>query len=118
RRCTTTSGGCAAAADRNSPGTRRLPPRAARGMFRAIMRAPTLYACAAAAAAIGAALALVPAGEARVGEAVEPTVEETAAAVRHYQTLCLPCHGSAGAGDGPAAPWLWPRPRDFTRAEY
>jgi mono/diheme cytochrome c family protein len=89
-------------------------------MFPAIMRAPTLIACAAAAAAaIGAALVLVPAaGEAQVGEAVEPTVEETAAAVRHYQTLCLPCHGTAGAGDGPAAPWLWPRPRDFTRAEY
>lgn len=35
-----------------------------------------------------------------------------------YDRYCLPCHGSAGDGKGPAAPWLWPRPRDFTRGEY
>jgi hypothetical protein len=34
-----------------------------------------------------------------------------------YDRFCLPCHGSAGDGRGPAAPWLWPRPRDFTRGE-
>lgn len=35
-----------------------------------------------------------------------------------YDRYCLACHGTAGDGRGPAAPWLWPRPRDFTRGEY
>lgn len=30
-----------------------------------------------------------------------------------YDRLCLACHGRAGDGAGPAAPWLWPRPRDL-----
>src|SRR5688572_27557241 len=34
-----------------------------------------------------------------------------------YDRYCLACHGGAGDGRGPAAPWLWPRPRDFTRGE-
>ena len=42
----------------------------------------------------------------------------SAGAETNYRRLCLPCHGSTGAGDGPAAPWLWPRPRDFTKAQY
>jgi mono/diheme cytochrome c family protein len=41
------------------------------------------------------------------------TVDTEAAAL--YDRLCLPCHGAAGDGRGPAAPWLWPRPRDFRR---
>lgn len=43
------------------------------------------------------------------------TTDPTAAAL--YDRFCLACHGSAGDGNGPAAPWLWPRPRDFTRGE-
>lgn len=35
-----------------------------------------------------------------------------------YDRFCLACHGTHGDGQGPAAPWLWPRPRDFTRGEY
>jgi mono/diheme cytochrome c family protein len=35
-----------------------------------------------------------------------------------YDRFCVACHGAAGDGGGPAAPWLWPRPRDFTRAAY
>ncbi len=35
-----------------------------------------------------------------------------------YDRYCLPCHGVAGDGLGPAAAWLWPRPRDFTKATY
>lgn len=35
-----------------------------------------------------------------------------------YDRLCSPCHGQAGDGAGPAAPWLWPPPRDFTTGEY
>jgi len=32
-----------------------------------------------------------------------------------YQLRCAICHGEKGAGDGPAAEFLDPRPRDFTR---
>ncbi|MFZ2651025.1 MAG: c-type cytochrome [Burkholderiaceae bacterium] len=32
-----------------------------------------------------------------------------------YQFHCAVCHGEKGAGDGPAAEFLSPRPRDFTR---
>jgi mono/diheme cytochrome c family protein len=39
-------------------------------------------------------------------------------AVTLYDRYCLACHGTQGDGQGPAAPWLWPRPRDFTRGEY
>ena len=31
-----------------------------------------------------------------------------------YQLRCAVCHGETGAGDGPAAEFLYPRPRDFT----
>lgn len=35
-----------------------------------------------------------------------------------YDRFCLPCHGAAGDGAGPAAPWLWPPPRDFSRGQF
>ena len=31
-----------------------------------------------------------------------------------YQLRCSVCHGETGAGDGPAADFVYPRPRDFT----
>ena len=31
-----------------------------------------------------------------------------------YEFRCAVCHGTEGAGDGPAADYLYPRPRDFT----
>ncbi len=31
-----------------------------------------------------------------------------------YQFRCAVCHGEEGAGDGPAADYLYPRPRDFS----
>jgi mono/diheme cytochrome c family protein len=34
-----------------------------------------------------------------------------------YERLCLPCHGVRGDGRGPAAPYVWPAPRAFTRGE-
>jgi mono/diheme cytochrome c family protein len=37
---------------------------------------------------------------------------------RLYARYCLACHGATGDGGGPAAPWLLPRPRDFTRGEF
>jgi mono/diheme cytochrome c family protein len=42
----------------------------------------------------------------------------TAHASPLYERLCAPCHGLAGDGQGPAAPWLWPKPRDFTSGRY
>ena len=35
-----------------------------------------------------------------------------------YDGLCSPCHGGAGDGNGPAARWLDPAPRDFTRGVF
>jgi DMSO reductase family type II enzyme heme b subunit len=35
-----------------------------------------------------------------------------------YQRKCALCHGEAGDGQGPAAPLLDPRPRDFTKGKY
>ncbi|MDQ3698783.1 MAG: c-type cytochrome [Gemmatimonadota bacterium] len=35
-----------------------------------------------------------------------------------YDKWCAGCHGDAGAGDGDAAAYMLPRPRDFTRGVY
>ena len=35
-----------------------------------------------------------------------------------YDRWCAECHGETGAGDGSAAAWMLPRPRDFTTANY
>ena len=35
-----------------------------------------------------------------------------------YGRRCLPCHGLNGAGEGPAADTMNPRPRDFTRGLF
>jgi cbb3-type cytochrome c oxidase subunit III len=35
-----------------------------------------------------------------------------------YQKHCVECHGKTGRGDGPASPFLTPRPRDFTFGKY
>jgi mono/diheme cytochrome c family protein len=35
-----------------------------------------------------------------------------------YDQWCAGCHGETGAGDGEAAAFMLPRPRDFTRAVY
>ena len=37
---------------------------------------------------------------------------------RIYQTRCAECHGDSGRGDGSAAIFLMPRPRDFEAAKY
>lgn len=45
-----------------------------------------------------------------------------AAVVKHgrdvYVRNCMHCHGYYGRGDGPTAPFLNPRPRDFSRKGY
>lgn len=74
-------------------------------------RSPTgLAAFAAGAAAMCGALSVrattsPPAAPAPGGQAV-------------YERHCASCHGPAGRGDGPAAPFLTPRPRDFTLGRY
>ena len=35
-----------------------------------------------------------------------------------YERRCMPCHGEHGAGDGPAADVMDPRPRDFTKGLF
>ena len=35
-----------------------------------------------------------------------------------YDRWCSECHGAEGRGDGPAASYMLPRPRDFTQARY
>jgi mono/diheme cytochrome c family protein len=35
-----------------------------------------------------------------------------------YDKWCAGCHGDTGAGDGPAALYMLPRPRDFTKGVY
>ncbi|MBA3904770.1 MAG: hypothetical protein C0522_14045, partial [Rhodocyclaceae bacterium] len=35
-----------------------------------------------------------------------------------YQRWCTQCHGDEGKGDGPAAEFVYPRPRDFTLAMF
>ncbi|MQA90463.1 MAG: c-type cytochrome [Gemmatimonas sp.] len=35
-----------------------------------------------------------------------------------YDRWCSSCHGAEGRGDGPAAAYMLPRPRDFTRGIY
>src|SRR5262249_21680066 len=35
-----------------------------------------------------------------------------------FDARCVECHGDAGKGDGPAAAFLSPRPRDFTTGKY
>jgi DMSO reductase family type II enzyme heme b subunit len=73
-------------------------------------RAAALSASAAAAAILAAAAASQP------RRANPQTEAETGRAV--YQKWCAGCHGDQGRGDGPAAAYLLPRPRDFTRALY
>ena len=35
-----------------------------------------------------------------------------------YDKWCAECHGANGAGDGSAATYMLPRPRDFTKGVY
>src|SRR5579862_10047255 len=35
-----------------------------------------------------------------------------------YKRFCIGCHGPAGDGNGENAPWIDPKPRDFTSATF
>lgn len=47
-----------------------------------------------------------------------PSAEMVEAGKRVYFTKCVWCHGVDGAGDGPAADRLWPRPRNFNQGTF
>jgi mono/diheme cytochrome c family protein len=46
---------------------------------------------------------------------VEPNLLRGAAV---YQARCAACHGSTGDGNGPAAAFMYPRPRDYRRGVF
>jgi mono/diheme cytochrome c family protein len=46
------------------------------------------------------------------------TEEQRAAGELVYRKYCAQCHGDDGAGEGIAAPYLRPAPRDFTSGKY
>jgi len=48
----------------------------------------------------------------------KPPAEMIEAGKRVYFTKCVWCHGVDGAGDGPAADRLWPRPRNFNQGTF
>ena len=47
-----------------------------------------------------------------------PVTEDRSAGKALYARYCTQCHGDEGKGDGPAADFVYPRPRDFTLALY
>lgn len=48
----------------------------------------------------------------------ESPAEMIEAGKRVYFTKCVWCHGVDGAGDGPGADRLWPRPRNFNQGTF
>ncbi len=48
----------------------------------------------------------------------DPATVDVAAGRAIYEERCWFCHGEEGDGRGPVAPYLWPRPRDFTMGSY
>ena len=65
-----------------------------------------------------AADAALPAGFKMGALAPEPSAEMIEAGKRVYFTKCVWCHGVDGAGDGPGADRLWPRPRNFNQGTF
>lgn len=60
----------------------------------------------------------LPAGFKKGELAPPPSPEMIEAGKRVYFTKCVWCHGVDGAGDGPAADRLWPRPRNFNQGTF
>jgi len=60
----------------------------------------------------------VPEGFTKGELAPEPKAEMIEAGKRVYFTKCVWCHGVDGAGDGPGADRLWPRPRNFNQGTF
>src|SRR6266571_4265741 len=66
---------------------------------------------------LGIAL-LVAAGSVPLPSPFSLAAQDTTAGKKVYVKWCAGCHGDGGAGDGPAASHMLPRPRDFTGAIY
>lgn len=64
------------------------------------------------------AFLLVVFGGGAVFLASRATVETQPRGQSVYDAHCVECHGASGKGDGPAAAYLVPRPRDFTSGKY
>ena len=65
--------------------------------------------------ALAVALALPSfAQEAHVGKLTGHAAEGK----KHYRRFCVGCHGPLGDGNGENAPWIDPKPRDFTAATF
>lgn len=64
------------------------------------------------------ALALAGALLATSRAAAAPAPSEPGLGKRVYDTYCVGCHGENGDGQGPAAPMLLVKPRDFTKGVY
>jgi len=64
--------------------------------------------------ATAAAPAAAPAAPAAPAGGADATAEAT----KIFNERCVTCHGSAGAGDGPASAGLTPRPRNFQDAAW
>ena len=60
----------------------------------------------------------VPQGFKKGELAPEPSADMIEAGKRVYFTKCVWCHGVDGAGDGPGADRLWPRPRNFNQGTF
>jgi mono/diheme cytochrome c family protein len=64
--------------------------------------------------ALGASLAAIPVPR---PPSLVP-LQDTTKGKLVYEKWCAGCHGDGGAGDGPAAAYMLPRPRNFTGALY
>ena len=60
----------------------------------------------------------LPEGFKQQGLPSPPPAEQIEAGKRVYFTKCVWCHGVTGAGDGPGAVRLWPRPRNFNAGTF
>ena len=61
---------------------------------------------------------VLPAGFKKSELAPEAPADMIEAGKRVYFTKCVWCHGVDGAGDGPGADRLWPRPRNFNQGTF
>lgn len=57
-------------------------------------------------------------GAAEIDLAAWPLDAEARRGQELYEQHCIGCHGDEGAGDGVAAAWLDPRPRNFQSAQF
>jgi len=69
-------------------------------------------------ASLGLLLVASPAPAAAQETVVGSVHGNAATGAEHYRRFCVGCHGQAGDGQGENAPWVNPKPRDFTAAVF